>query len=197
MKLDRRDMQILTLLEQDSTIKMAELARRISLSVTPTWQRVKRLEAAGVIAGYRARVDISRLPVRLTSIYVTMRLEDQRREALKKFEAAVTRLPELRSCHAIAGGTDYLVQFQVTDIAHYQQLMNGLLETSVGIKEYEAFVVTRSVADEPLCSGQLLDTNLARGATLQESAKEGVRGPRYPRRPCVATRQVERLAHES
>jgi Lrp/AsnC family transcriptional regulator, regulator of ectoine-degradation genes len=157
VKLDPRDIQILLLLQQDARIKMADLASRISLSVTPTWHRVKRLEAAGFITGYHARIDLLRLPGNITDIYVTVLLEEHRTVALKKFETAVMRVPEIISCHAITGSVDYIVRFLVRDIAHYQRVIEALLDASIGIKEYVTYVVTKDVKDEHIYSAGLIN----------------------------------------
>jgi Lrp/AsnC family transcriptional regulator, regulator of ectoine-degradation genes len=156
VRLDARDIQILVLLQQDSRIKVAELADRINLSVTPTWQRVKRLEAAGFIIGYHARVDLLRLPGSITAIFVTILLQEHRASAMKRFEEAVLNVPEIVSCHAIAGGLDYLVKFIVRDIAHYQKAIDSLLEAEIGIKEYYTYVVTKSVKDGHIYSATVL-----------------------------------------
>lgn len=164
MKLDPRDIKILLLLQQDARIKMADLADRINLSVTPTWQRVKRLETAGFITGYHARIDLLRLPANITDIYVTILLEEHRAPALKKFETAIMEVPEIISCHAVAGGFDYMTRFLVRDIAHYQRVIETLLDASLGIKEYFTYVVTKEVKEEHVYSTAVLTAAAADGA---------------------------------
>lgn len=164
MKLDSRDIQILVLLQQDARIKIADLANRINLSVTPTWQRVKRLEQAGFITGYHARIDLLRLPSSMTEIFVTVLLEEHRSSAMKRFETAVKTVPEIISCHAIAGGLDYMVQFLVKDIMHYQRVIDSLLDAQIGIKEYYTYVVTKDVKEEHIYSARLLKSAQADGS---------------------------------
>jgi Lrp/AsnC family transcriptional regulator of ectoine degradation len=164
MKLDSRDIQILVLLQQDARIKIADLANRINLSVTPTWQRVKRLESAGFITGYHARIDLLRLPGSITEIFVTVLLEEHRAAAMKRFETAVGSVPEIIACHAIAGGLDYIVHFIVKDIAHYQRVIDSLLDAQIGIKEYYTYVVTKDVKDEHIYSATVLKSAQTDGA---------------------------------
>lgn len=166
MKLDSRDIQILVLLQQNARIKIAELASRIHLSVTPTWQRVKRLESAGFITGYHARIDLLRLPSSITEIFVTVLLEEHRTSATKRFETAISGVPEVISCHAVAGGLDYIVRFFVKDITHYQRIINSLLEANIGIKEYYTYVVTQDVKDEHIYSESVL--NLAQASDSED-----------------------------
>lgn len=157
MRLDSRDIQILVLLQQNARIKIAELASRIHLSVTPAWQRVKRLESAGFITGYHARIDLLRLPGSITEIFVTILLEEHRTSATKRFEAVISGVPEVVSCHGVAGGLDYIVRFFVKDITHYQRIINSLLEANIGIKEYYTYVVTQDVKDEHIYSEAVLN----------------------------------------
>jgi Lrp/AsnC family transcriptional regulator, regulator of ectoine-degradation genes len=156
MRLDSRDIQILVILQQNARTKIAELASQIHLSVTPTWQRVKRLESAGFITGYHARIDLLRLPSSITEIFVTILLEEHRTSATKRFEKAIVSVPEVISCHAVAGGFDYIARFFVKDITHYQRVINSLLEANVGIKEYYTYVVTQDVKDEHTYSETVL-----------------------------------------
>ena len=158
MKLDSRDIQILILLQEDARLKTAELASRINLSITPTWQRVKRLEKAGFITGYHARIDLLRLPSKVVEMFVPITLDDHRAHAFHKFEKVISEVPEVASCHAVAGGFDYVVRFMVRDIAHYQRTMDKLLDMQIGIKEYYTYVVTKGVKSEHIYSSSVLTT---------------------------------------
>jgi Lrp/AsnC family transcriptional regulator, regulator of ectoine-degradation genes len=156
MKLDSRDIQILILLQEDARLKTADLANRINLSITPTWQRVKRLEKAGFITGYHARIDLLRLPSKIVEMFVPVTLDDHRAHAFQKFEKAISEVAEVAGCHAVAGGFDYIVRFMVQDIAHYQRTMDKLLDMQIGIKEYYTYVVTKNVKSEHIFSASVL-----------------------------------------
>ena len=99
--LDRFDRSILNVLSEDGRISIADLARRIGLSKTPTQTRLKRLEAEGIITGYRALVDPIRLGLDHVA-FVEVKLDDTREAALAKFNAAVARLPEIEQAHMMA-----------------------------------------------------------------------------------------------
>jgi Lrp/AsnC family transcriptional regulator, regulator of ectoine-degradation genes len=157
MKFDSRDIQILMLLQQDARIKMADLAHHVNLSVTPTWQRVKRLEKAGFITGYHARIDLARLPARVTEIYVPILLEEHRAQTFARFEKAIGEIPEIVSCQAVAGGFDYIARFLVRDMAHYQSIIEKLLAMQIGIKGYYTYVITKGVKTEHIYSNAVLE----------------------------------------
>jgi Lrp/AsnC family transcriptional regulator of ectoine degradation len=116
----------------------------VNLSATPCWQRLKRLEDAGLITGYRAEVALARITPHVT-IFVTIELESHRPESFQQFERAITRLDEVVNCWSLGGGYDYLMQVIARDVAAYQALIDGLLESRAGVKRYFSYVVTKSV----------------------------------------------------
>lgn len=144
LRLDDRDIAILSVLTREGRISKAELAKRVNLSATPCWQRLKRLEDAGLITGYRAEVALARITPHVT-IFVTIELESHRPESFQQFEHAITRLDEVVNCWSLGGGYDYLMQVITRDVAAYQALIDGLLESRAGVKRYFSYVVTKSV----------------------------------------------------
>ncbi len=144
LRLDDRDIAILSVLTREGRISKADLARRVNLSATPCWQRMKRLEQAGLITGYHADVALARIAPHVT-VFVTIELESHRPESFQQFERAIGRLEEVVSCWSLGGGYDYLMQVITRDVAAYQTLMDGLLESRTGVKRYFSYVVTKSV----------------------------------------------------
>ncbi len=144
LRLDDRDIAILSVLTREGRISKAELAKRVNLSATPCWQRLKRLEDAGLITGYRAEVALARITPHVI-IFVTVELESHRPESFQQFERAITRLDEVVNCWSLGGGYDYLMQVITRDVAAYQALIDGLLESRAGVKRYFSYVVTKSV----------------------------------------------------
>lgn len=144
LPLDDRDLQILTILSTEGRISKADLARRVNLSPTPCWQRLNRLEAAGLIRGYRADIALSRLGPHVR-IFVTVELENHRAETFASFERTVARIDEIVNCWALGGGYDYLMQVITTDIATYQEVMDSLLESRAGLRRYFTYIVTKDV----------------------------------------------------
>lgn len=123
--LDSYDRRILQHLTDDGRMTWSDLADAIGLSLTPTIRRVRRLEEAGFIAGYSARLDERKLAGAM-SVFVSVTLEKQVRLALDAFEAEVSVLPEVMSGFLMSGGSDYLLRCVVRDLEHYRALLEQL-----------------------------------------------------------------------
>jgi Lrp/AsnC family transcriptional regulator, regulator of ectoine-degradation genes len=144
LSLDDRDLQILSVLSREGRISKTELARRVNLSATPCWERMRRLEKAGLIRGYHADVALARIGAHV-AVFVMIELESHRPENFQSFEIAVARHDEITACWAIGGGFDYLVQVITRDIDSYQRLIDALLSERVGVLRYFTYVVTKDV----------------------------------------------------
>ncbi|EAQ03906.1 transcriptional regulator, AsnC family protein [Pseudooceanicola batsensis HTCC2597] len=149
-RLDARDVEILRILEAEGRITKAELATRINLSPTPCWDRLKRLEKAGIIAGYGARVSLRALAPHVV-IFVAVELETHKTDQFQTFEDAVQEIPEITACWALGGGFDYLLQVVARDIDAYQRLIDRMLASDIGMARYYTYIVTKPVkAPSPL-----------------------------------------------
>jgi len=148
LAVDDRDLEILSILSREGRISKADLARRVNLSPTPCWQRLNRMEGAGLIRGYRADVALARLAQHLV-VFVTVELESHRAENFTMFERAVAGIDEITGCWALGGGFDYLLQVITRDVAAYQALMDALLERRAGVKRYFSYIVTKEVKAGP------------------------------------------------
>ncbi|KVU63106.1 Lrp/AsnC family transcriptional regulator [Burkholderia cepacia] len=142
-KLDRIDIKILAELQRNGNITNANLAAAVGLSASPCLQRVKRLEAAGVISGYGAHVNVAKL-TSTVSVFTEIMLHDHRREDFVRFEANLRDFEEITECHLVSGGYDYLLKFVVKDIGHYQDVIERLLDRNLGIEKYFSYIVIRS-----------------------------------------------------
>lgn len=120
--LDEFDHAILRILKHEGRISATELAGRISLSKSPTQARLRRLERAGYITGYSARLDHHKLG-RAHVAFVEVKLADTREPALDAFNAAVQTVPEIEECHMIAGAFDYLLKLRTADMLAYRRLL--------------------------------------------------------------------------
>ena len=120
-ELDAMDLRILAELQADGRMTNVELAQRVGLSAPPCLRRVRRLEEAGVIRGYHAELDVSALDFDVT-FFAIVGLESQKQAALDAFEAQVTAWPEVRECHMIRGGGDFLLRLVARDTAHENEL---------------------------------------------------------------------------
>ncbi|MFY9510246.1 MAG: Lrp/AsnC family transcriptional regulator [Rubrivivax sp.] len=130
--LDAIDRRILQALQAQGRSTYDELAAQVSLSASATLRRVKRLEEAGVIAGYVALVAPERVGLGLTA-YINVRLEkhtdSHKRNPMDLFAAAVQTWPEVVECAALTGEMDYLLRVLVRDMAHYSRfIMESLLK---------------------------------------------------------------------
>lgn len=142
-KLDRIDLKILSALQGNGRITNAALADEVGLSQSPCLQRVKRLEAAGYIAGYGAWIDVGRLADAIT-VFTEVTITDHRREDFAKFEAGVDRFPEITECHLISGGYDYLLKFVARNVSDYQATIERLLDARIDVEKYFSYIVIKS-----------------------------------------------------
>ena len=120
-QLDAIDRRILLELQQNGRMTNVELASRAGISPPPCLRRVRRLEEAGLIRGYHAETDAQKLGWQI-SFFAVIGLDSQKQSVLDAFEALVSSWPELRECHMIRGGGDYLLKFVAKDAAHENQL---------------------------------------------------------------------------
>lgn len=147
-RLDERDIAILSILSVEGRISKTELARRVNLSATPCWERLRRLEESGLIRGYRAEVALERLGPQVT-VFVLCELDSHKAESFDAFERAVRRYDEVTAAWALGGGFDYLLQAVTADIAAYQTLIDAMLAARIGLKRYFTYVVVKSIKDAP------------------------------------------------
>ncbi|MBL6453840.1 Lrp/AsnC family transcriptional regulator [Belnapia sp. T6] len=123
--LDEVDRQILSELQSDGRMTNVELARRVGLSAPPCLRRVRRLEEEGVIRGYHADLDPVALGYEIT-FFALVGLESQKEAVLQSFERMVHDWPEVRECHMIRGGGDFLLRLVARDTAHENALTSRL-----------------------------------------------------------------------
>ena len=117
--MDEVDRSILAVLEKHGRISNAELADRVGLSQSPCLRRVRRLEEAGIIRGYRAVIDPAAVG-RSLRVFAGVRLMRHTRADVTAFERAVTRLPEVTHTHHVTGNYDYLLEVEVADLPAYE-----------------------------------------------------------------------------
>lgn len=144
MKLDARDLEILRVLSAEGRITKAALAARVGLSASPCWDRLKKLEQAGIIEGYNARISLKKLGSHVT-VFVAAELADHTPASFHAFEDRVQHYDEIVACWALGGGFDYLLQIVTTDIDAYQRLIDDMLEARIGLARYFTYIVTKPV----------------------------------------------------
>ena len=148
MKLDRYDCQILEILQEDGRMNNQDLAERIGLSPSPCLRRVRALEYAGLIMGYRAHLDARKLGLTLMAlIHISMDIHTPERFA--NFEAEIAVLPEVLECLLITGqDADYQIKVAVRDMDHYQSLLLNRITRIAGVTGVHSSFVLRRVLDK-------------------------------------------------
>jgi DNA-binding Lrp family transcriptional regulator len=129
---DAIDRRILSELQADGRITNVELARRVGISAPPCLRRVRRLEESGLIRGYHAETDANKLGWSIT-FFAIVGLESQKESVLSGFERTVALWDEVRECHMIRGGGDFLLRVVARDAAHENlltQRLTGIAEVS-------------------------------------------------------------------
>ncbi len=150
-ELDAIDRRILSELQNDGRMTNVELARRAEITAPPCLRRVRRLEEAGVIRGYHADTDPAQLGWQVM-FFAIVGLESQKEAVLAAFEAMVADWPEVRECHMIRGGGDFLLRLVARDTAHQNQLTQRLTgAASVGrVQTLQTIRTSRNAAGVPL-----------------------------------------------
>ncbi|OHV80960.1 Lrp/AsnC family transcriptional regulator [Ensifer sp. LCM 4579] len=147
MKLDAIDLRILEAIQTDGRITKLALAEKVGLSPTPCWVRLRKLEQAGIVTGYHARVALRRVaPV--ASVFVEVTLGNHRQADFDRFERAIASTPEVVACWSVGGGVDYMLKVVTADIDAYQRLVDALLGRDIGIDRYFTYIVTKTVKEE-------------------------------------------------
>jgi Lrp/AsnC family transcriptional regulator, leucine-responsive regulatory protein len=147
MTLDRFDRHILEVLQQDGRINNQDLADRIGLSPSPCLRRVRVLEEAGLIVGYRAFLDARKLGLSLMAL-VHISMDKHTPERFANFEAAVEVLPEVLECLLITGqDADYQIKAVVRDMDHYQAFLLNQITRIDGVTGVHSSFVLRRVVD--------------------------------------------------
>ena len=142
--LDRTDRRLLARLQQDGRAAVSQLAREVHLTVTPTLERVRRLESAGYIEGYFARLSPGRLGLGLLA-YVEVLLDRTTPDAFERFKQVMLAHDEVMECHMVAGGFDYLLKVRVTDMESYRRFLGDRIAAVRGVQQTHTYFVMEEV----------------------------------------------------
>ena len=153
--LDRIDRKILDTLQADGRLSNVDLAERVGLSPSPCLRRVKRLEDAGMIAGYRAVLDRKAIGLGLT-VFIEIKVGKHSRDNANALQEALLTIPEVVSCHMVSGISDFLAEVVVPDLEAYERLMTDKILTLPTIEDVRSNFAIRTVkSDAPLPLGHL------------------------------------------
>lgn len=142
--LDRIDRQLLARLQRDGRAAVSQLAREVHLTVTPALERVRRLERAGFIEGYFARLSPALLGLGLLA-YVEVQLDRTTPDAFERFKQAMLAHDEVMECHMVAGGFDYLLKVRVTDMESYRRFLGDRIAAVRGVQQTHTYFVMEEV----------------------------------------------------
>jgi len=131
---------------------VTDLAERVGLSPTPCARRMARLEEAGLITGYSARVNPEKLGYPIT-VFVFVELERQSRDALDGFERAIRRFPEVLECHLMTGSRDILLKIAARDLKSFDAFLEDDLMTVPGIRSTRTSFSLRAMVDREVTAG--------------------------------------------
>jgi Lrp/AsnC family transcriptional regulator, leucine-responsive regulatory protein len=155
MPLDSVDRRLIDVLQLDGRLSNVALAERVHLSPSPCLRRVKALERDGVIASYRAMVEREAVGLGLT-VFVEIKVEGHSERRASELEKAVAKIPEVVSCHLVAGAADFLLEVVVPDLRSYERLLLGSLLELPGVTDARSnFAIRRVKAPSPLPLGHL------------------------------------------
>jgi len=142
--LDKTDLTILRLLQQDGSMSNPQLAGHVALSVTPCWRRLKRLEDEGFITGYRANINRRKLGLNILS-FVQLSFIQASDVSAKRFEETMLAHPAVLACHKITGQADYMLQVVTRDLDAYSEFVEKVLRTVPGIGMIHSSLAMRDI----------------------------------------------------
>lgn len=137
--LDRTDKALLSALQSNARLTVAELADSVSLTTSPCWRRVKILEDNAVIVGYQAILSPKALGFGVTA-FVSVMMESHSQDTARAFEQRLLEIPEIVACHNVSGRYDFLLEVVAKDLESFGEFAREVLQTLPAVKEiYSSF----------------------------------------------------------
>lgn len=146
-KLDRIDYLILDVLQANGRMPITRVAELVHISVSPCWQRVRRLEDTGIIRRYTAEIALETLQ-NLQVVLAQVILSNHNRRAYRQFEQSILEIPEVVECYELTGQFDFHLKFVVSSMDRYKEILDVVLGAESGVEKYFTYVVTRAARDE-------------------------------------------------
>jgi len=154
-KLDERDIQILSILQEEGRITKTALADRLNLSLTPSWDRLQRLEEEGIIESYGAKLSSPFLK-NFHLVITEVELESHKEGEFARFEDAIMGFDEVLSCWSVGGGLDYILKILVRDVSDYQDFLKRVLKADIGLRRYFSYAVLDRIKDTEIVPDSLI-----------------------------------------
>ena len=146
--LDRIDRRLLCELQNEGRITNVELAQRVGLTAPPCLRRVRALEDDGVIRGYHADLDASKLGYAIT-VFALVSLRSQAEDALRQFEEHMRGLPEVRECHMLNGEIDFILKIVSRDLQSFQEFLTSKLTPAPNVASVKTSLTIRTAKQLP------------------------------------------------
>jgi len=172
MIVDKFDLAILKVLQEDARASLQSISERVGLSSTPCWSRIKRMESEGVIRGYTVRVDPPSIGLSETVI-VQVTLESHTDETLYEFGRILEQIPEVMEAYLVSGDYDYYIRIAVKDTRDYERLLRERLYRIPGIRHSKSSFVLRTLKESliPLMAAPAAAADAAAKPKSKRAAK--------------------------
>jgi DNA-binding Lrp family transcriptional regulator len=144
--LDSIDKQILALLQDNSKINIKEIALKVDLTATPTYDRIKRMEKSGIIKRYVAELDKEKIGLDLV-VFCQVTLQVHSKSLITQFENSISKMPEIIGCYHIAGNFDYLLKIVTPNIKSYQLFLKNKLSVLESVSTVQSNFVMSTVKE--------------------------------------------------
>jgi DNA-binding Lrp family transcriptional regulator len=174
MPVDDTDRKILAELQEDGRLTVTELADRVQLTAAPCHRRLRELERAGVITGYRAVVDPAAVGLGFEAL-VSVTLDRGDAGTVAAFEAALAEVPQIRHAERLFGDPDYLLRAVATDLDDYAELRDHKLATLPGVQRIISTLVMKRIVDNRPLPLTATRSRTARGAPSRPGPGAGRR----------------------
>ena len=146
--LDSIDRRLLAELQAEGRVTNVDLAKRVGLTAPPCLRRVRALEENGVIRGYHADLDASRLGFTIT-VFAMVSLKSQAEADLRAFEDHIKALPEVRECHMLNGEIDFILKIVSKDLQSFQEFLTSKLTPAPNVASVKTSLTIRTAKNEP------------------------------------------------
>lgn len=146
-QLDAKDLAILEILQQDSTISVKEIGERVGLSFTPTYERIKNLEKDKVVLKYVALIDRFKIGMQIV-VYCNITLKEQSKQALSDFEETIIAIPQVQEVISLSGNYDYMLKIIAEDITSYNAFVVDVISNIKNIGQYHSSIVLNEAKKE-------------------------------------------------
>jgi Lrp/AsnC family transcriptional regulator of ectoine degradation len=161
-RLDERDIQILAILQKEGRITKTSLAEKLNLSLTPSWDRLQRLEDVGIIESYGAKLS-SKFLKNFHLVITEVELESHKEGEFARFENAIVDFDEVLSSWSVGGSSDYILKILVKDVLDYQAFLSKISEADIGLRRHTSHVVLNTIKDtEIVPEGLIRQSDIAK-----------------------------------